>query len=97
MHKMKKKADALKKLSEDMKATAQDSYDKDENHYSKMASDLRGSKKMKDGGYHDGGIHGADKMKAVITADSMEGLEEGAEMLPEVLKKADKLRKKFKK
>ena len=65
MHKMKKKSDALKRLSEDMMKEAMGT--------------------------------GEGSMKAVITADSMEGLEEGAEMLPEVLERAEKLRKKFKK
>jgi|TARA_R110000851_G_scaffold293070_2_gene447627 hypothetical protein len=65
MKKMKKKADALKMLSEDMMKEATGS--------------------------------GENSMKATITADSMKGLEEGAEMLPEVLEKAEKLRKKFKK
>ncbi len=65
MSKMKKKTDALKRLSEDMMKKAMES--------------------------------GEGSMKAVISADSMEGLEEGAEMLPEVLEKAEKLRKKIKK
>lgn len=65
MKKLKKKADVLKMLSDDMMKEAMGP--------------------------------GEGSMKAVITSDSMEGLEEGAEMLPEVLSKAEKLRKKFKK
>ena len=67
MKKLKRKAEVLKALSEDMMNSCE------------------------------GPAEESDKVKATISADSKEGLLKGAEMLPEILEKAEKLKKKLKK